>query len=163
VLLATHWGWVHVAEFSARALEASQHREIVADRRHWLQSIAPHTYREVRTEVEADGSIAIVRVAYRPIQTGNNRFAFERVIEHREVHSEEEPAANITERAEQLRREAALETEREMERYMEAADRLETARMLAEDERERLDARRAASQALSEQINANLREPPLSE
>jgi hypothetical protein len=50
-----------------------------------------------------------------------------------------------------------------MERYMEAADRLETARMLAEDERERLDARRAASQALSEQINANLREPPLSE
>src|SRR5579872_2079258 len=51
VLVATHWGWVHVAEASARALDAGQHREIVDHRQHWLQSIAPHTYREVRTEV----------------------------------------------------------------------------------------------------------------
>jgi hypothetical protein len=163
VMLATHWGWVHVAEFSARALEARQHREIVTDRQRWLSSIAPHTYREVRTEVEADGSIAIVRVAYHPVRVGENRFAFRREVELREVHSEDEPAAAVTERAEQLRREAALDTERELERYLEAADRRETAQMLAEDERERIEARRAASLALSEQINANLREPPLSE
>jgi hypothetical protein len=163
VLVATHWGWVHVAEASARALEAGQHRELVEHRRQWLQSIAPHTYREVRTEVEADGSIAIVRVAYHPIKVADNRFAFRRVVEHREVHSEEEPAASVTERAEQLRREAAQDTERELERYLEAADRLETAQLLAGDEQERLDARRAASLALSEQINANLREPPLSD
>jgi hypothetical protein len=163
VLVATHWGWVHVAEASARALEAGQHREIVDHRQRWLQSIAPHTYREVRTEVEADGSIAIVRVAYHPVKVGENRFAFRRVVEHREVHSEEEPAAQVTERAEQLRREAAHDTERELERYLAAADRRQTAQLLAADEQERLDARRAASLALSEQINANLREPPLSE
>lgn len=163
VLVATHWGWVHVAEASARTLEAGQHREIVDQRQRWLQSIAPHTYREVRTEVESDGSIAIVRVAYHPIKVGDNRFAFRRLVEHREVHSEEEPAAQVTERAEQLRREAAQDTEQELERYLAAADRRQTAQLLAADEQERLDARRAASLALSERINDNLREPPLSE
>jgi hypothetical protein len=81
----------------------------------------------------------------------------------REIHSGEEPAAAVAERAERLRREAALATERELERYLAAADAYETSQLLAEDERERLAARRAASLALSEQINANLRSPPLQE
>jgi hypothetical protein len=69
----------------------------------------------------------------------------------------------VTERAELLRRDAARETERERERYEIAADAYETALLEQGDEQERLAARRAAAAALSEQINANLRDPPLIE
>ena len=62
-----------------------------------------------------------------------------------------------------MRREAAADTERQRERFRIAADAFETALLDAGDEKERQAARRAASQALSEQINANLREPPLIE
>ncbi|MBV8710418.1 MAG: hypothetical protein JOY56_01475, partial [Solirubrobacterales bacterium] len=72
-------------------------------------------------------------------------------------------AASVTERAEQLRREAALATERERERYEIAADAYRTALLGRADEEQRRLARRAASEALSGQINSNLREPPLVE
>ncbi len=163
VLVATHWGWVHVAEAVAQAVEARSGREVVDRRQQWLRAIAPYTRFEVHTEVEEDGSIAIERVAYRPVFTQRDCFTFVREVEHREVHSGDEPAAEVTEQAERLRREAALDTEREQARYLAAADEQETARLLEEDERERLEAQRAASRALSDQINANLQHPPLEE
>jgi hypothetical protein len=163
VLVATHWGWVHVAELTAGAVEVRSGREIEDRRRAWQRSIAPYAHYEVLTEVEEDGSIAIVRVAYRPVPASAERFTFVREIEHREVHSGEEPAAVVADRAERLRREAALDTDRERERYLAAADERETVRLLEADERERLDAQRAASRALSERINTHLREPPLEE
>ena len=69
----------------------------------------------------------------------------------------------MAERAELLRREAAADTDRERQRYEVAADAYETALLNADDEQERRAARRAASEALSQQINANLRDPPLTE
>ena len=75
----------------------------------------------------------------------------------------DEPAAAVTERAESLRREAALDTERERERYQIAADAYESALLDDADEQQRLLAQRAASEALSNQINSNLRDPPLLE
>jgi hypothetical protein len=69
----------------------------------------------------------------------------------------------VTERAELLRRQAAQDTARERERYEAAHDAYEQAMLENADEQERLAAARAASQALSEQINTNLREPPLVE
>jgi hypothetical protein len=163
VLVSTHWGWVHVAEITANSLEGRAHADVLDRRRQWLGAIEPYARVEVSTGVEEDGSISIVSIRHRPVPSGERRFTFVREIEHREVHSPEEPAAAVTERAEQLRREAALATERERQRYEVAADAYRAALFGREDEEQRRLARRAASEALSRQINTNLREPPLVE
>ena len=54
-------------------------------------------------------------------------------------------------------------TERERERYEIAADAYTTALVGAADEEQQRVAQRAASEALSRQINAHLRDPPLIE
>ena len=163
VLIATHWGWVHVAEITATSIEGRANADVLARQRQWLAGIEPYTRIEVSTAVEDDGSIAISSVRHRPVPTGERSFTFAREVEHREVHSPDEPAASVTERAEQLRREGAVVTERERERYEIAAQAYEAALMGRADEEQRRLARRAASEALSGQINTNLREPPLVE
>ncbi|HTX13138.1 MAG TPA: hypothetical protein VME22_31260 [Solirubrobacteraceae bacterium] len=163
VLISTHWGWVHVAELTANSLEGHTNVEIVERRQQWLASIEPYTHFEVSTEVQDDGSIAICSTRHRPVHAGERHFTFVRELEHRELHPPDEPAAEVTERAETLRREAALATEREHERYEIAADAYRTALADREDEEQRRLAQRAASEALSRQINTNLREPPLIE
>jgi hypothetical protein len=139
------------------------HRRLAIGRDAWLAGIEPYRRYTVSTSVADDGSIAIERVAHVPVLVGADRFSFERTVQRREVHDGDEPGAVVTERAELLRREAAADTERERERYEAAAAAYEDARLADADEAERLAAVRAASQALSDQINANLREPPLVE
>ncbi|MBV9424978.1 MAG: hypothetical protein JOZ98_18860 [Solirubrobacterales bacterium] len=163
VLVATHWGWVHVAEATADAIEARRDSEITARRRSWLDLIEPYTRYEVTTDVGEDGSITISRVRYRPVRTGERRFTFKREIEHTEVHSGEESGAAITERAELLRRQAAADTERERLHFEAAHGAYQEALLAEGSEREQLEARRAESRALSERINTNLRDPPLTE
>lgn len=163
ILIATHWGWVHVAELTANSLEARGNVETLDQRRQWLVSIEPYTRFEVSTEVQDDGSIAIYSVRHRPVVAGEDRFTFVREIAHREVHSPDEPAAAVTDRAETLRREAALATEQERRRYEIAADAYRTALIGSSDDEQRRLAQRAASEALSGQINSNLRDPPLVE
>jgi hypothetical protein len=163
VLVGTHWGWVHVAELTANSLEARRGRAIEDRNRHWLATIKPYTRHEISTRVEDDGSICIVRSRYRPMRSAARTFTFVCETESEELHSADEAAAAVTERAELLRREAARDTARERERYDLAADAYETALLQHGDEQERRAALRAASAALSEQINANLREPPLIE
>jgi hypothetical protein len=163
LLIATHWGWVHVAELSANALEGRSNADALARRRQWLAGIEPYTRFEVSTTVEDDGSITIYSVGHRPVRARGDSFTFVREVEHREVHAPDEPAAAVTERAEALRREAALATERERERYEIAAGAYQAALLGRADEEQRRVARRAASEALSGQINSNLRDPPLVE
>jgi hypothetical protein len=163
VLIATHWGWVHVAELTGNRIEERHNSATLDSRRVWLEQIEPYTRYEVTTSVEEDGSIRIVRTRYQPASTPTGRFTFTPRIEREELHSGDEPGAAVAERAELLRREAAADTERERERFRIAADAYETALLNAGSERERQAARRAASEALSDQINANLREPPLVE
>jgi hypothetical protein len=163
ILISTHWGWVHVAELTANALEGRSNVEVVDRRRQWLASIEPYTHLEVSTEVQDDGSIAIYSVRHRPVSAGEQRFTFVREVEHREVHPPDEPAASVTERAEVLRREAALATQREHERYEIASEAYQAALLGREDDEQRRLAQRAASEALSHQINSNLRDPPLVE
>jgi hypothetical protein len=163
VLVITHWGWVHVAELTANSIEGRSNAEVIDRQRRWLATIQPYPRFEVSTSVGHDGSITIYRVAHRPIFSGESHFTFAREIDHQEVHSADEPAAAVTERAELLRREAAQETERERERYQIAADAYESALIDDADEEQRLLALRAASEALSHQINSNLRDPPLIE
>lgn len=163
LLIATHWGWVHVAEISANALEGRSHAEVLDRRRQWLAGVEPYTRLEVSTEVQDDGSITIYSVRHRPVRAGEDSFTFVREIDHREVHSPDEPAAAVTERAEALRRKAALDTEEERRRYEIAAEAYQTALIGRDDDEQRRLAQRAASEALSSQINSNLRDPPLVE
>jgi hypothetical protein len=163
LLIATHWGWVHIAEVSANALEGRSSAQVLERRRQWLAAIEPYTRFEVSTAVQDDGSIGIYSVRHRPIPAGADRFTFVREIVHQELHSPDEPAAAVTERAEGLRREAALATERERQRYDIAADAYRAALMGRADEEQRRLAQRAASEALSRQINTNLRDPPVVE
>lgn len=163
VLVATHWGWVHVAELTANNLEGRRNASLLDHRRLWLSSIDPYPRWEVSASTQEDGSIAIVTVAYRPVARGENTFTFVREEAAKEIHSGEEPAASVAERAELLRRQAALDTARERERYEAAHDAYERATLANANEQERLAAVRAASEALSERINDNLRDPPLVE
>lgn len=161
ILVVTHWGWVHVAEITANSIEGRSNAEVEDRRRHWLATIQPYTRFEVYTRVEDDGAITIYRIAHRPVASGERRFTFDRETEYQEVHSADEPAAAVTERAELLRRQAAQDTERERERYQIAADAYESALIDDADDQQRRLAQRAASEALSQQINSNLRDPPL--
>jgi hypothetical protein len=163
LLIGTHWGWVHVAEITANSLEGRANADVVARQRQWLAAIEPYARIEVSTAVEDDGSITIYSVRHRPVPSGDRGFTFVREVEHREVHSADEPAAAVTERAEHLRREAALVTERERERYEIAAEAYRAALHGREDDEQHRLAQRAASEALSNQINTHLRDPPLVE
>jgi hypothetical protein len=161
--VATHWGWVHVAEATGQAIEHRRETKALNRQRLWLEEINPYTRYEVTTHVDHDGSIHIVRARYEPTATGEQTFAFSRQVELDEVHSADEAGAVVAERAELLRRGAAADTEQERERYEIAADAYETALLDRDDEQQRQGARRAASEALSQQINAKLRDPPLIE
>jgi len=163
LLVVTHWGWVHVAEITANSIEGRGNAVVEDHRQQWLATIEPYARYEIYTRVEEDGAITIYRVAHRPVTSGERRFTFERDTEYEEVHSPDEPAAEVTERAELLRRQAAQDTERERERYQIAADAYESALLDDADEQQRRLAQRAASEALSRQINTNLRDPPLVE
>ncbi|MGH2858886.1 MAG: hypothetical protein ACRDMJ_15535 [Solirubrobacteraceae bacterium] len=162
-LVATHWGWVHVAEAGAQALEARHNHAAIDRRGQWLESIEPYTRWSATTATGEDGSIAILIVRHRPVPSDQDRYTFEREITGREIHSGDEPAAAVTERAELLRRRAAAATATERERYIVAHDAYEQALIATDDEQQRLAALRAASTALSEQINTHLRDPPLTE
>jgi hypothetical protein len=163
LLAGTHWGWVHVAEAYADSLEGRQNAGVIGARDEWLRTIAPYTRYEVTTSAGDDGSIAIERIRHRPVLAGERAFTFTRNVELREVHSGDEPAAQITERAELLRRQAALDTEREREHFESLAGVFERRQLEAGDDASRREAAAAASRALSDQINANLRDPPLVE
>ncbi len=162
-LVGTHWGWVHVAEATADAIDDRRGAEARTRRRQWLSALEPYTRYEIVTSVGEDGSIAVVRTRHRPVVSGRDGFTFVREVEATETHSGEEPSAAVAERAELLRRGAALETERERERFELVARAYEAALLGRDDEAQRLAARRAASEALSDQINSNLRQPPLIE
>ena len=163
ILVVTHWGWVHVAELTANSIEGRGNAQVEDRRRQWLTTIQPYSRFEIYTRVEDDGAITIYRVVHRPVASGERRFTFDREVEYEEVHSPDEPAATVAERAELLRRQAAQDTERERERYQIAADAYESVLIDHDDEQQRRLAQRAASEALSHQINSNLRDPPLFE
>src|SRR5437763_13082706 len=163
LLAATHWGWIHVAAWANDRLEAREDQDLVGDRQRWLASIEPYVRYEVATRVGQDGSITIETICHRPELSGPHTFTFTPHQVLVEVHSAEEPAAAIAERAEVLRSQAAAQTARACELYEAAAGAYRAAQLKGQDEQEQLAAARAASQALSEQINTKLREPTLAE
>lgn len=163
VLVATHWGWVHVAELTGNRIESRRIATHEDQRRQWLREIGAYSRWEVTTSVGDDGSITILTLLHRPVVRGERTYTFVRQELGREVHSPDEPGAHVTERAELLRRQAARQTAEARERYESARDAYQHALMVRDDEEQRQAALRAASEALSERINSNLRDPPLVE
>jgi hypothetical protein len=163
VLTATHWGWVHVAELTGNSIEAHRNAFVDEQRRQWLHEIEPYPRWEVSTTAGDDGSITIMTVVHRPVSSGERTYTFVREDVSREVHSADEPGAEVAERAELLRRQAALDTSRARGDFEAARDAYEQALMARDDDQQRREALRAASEALSERINTHLRDPPLTE
>jgi len=163
VLVATHWGWVHVAELTGNRIESRRAAALRDRRREWLRGIEPYPRWEVATSAGEDGTITIRTTVHRPVPAGEATYTFVCEEAAREVYSGEEPAAEVAGRAELLRRRAAAATREARERYEAARDAYERVLLARDDEAQRRAALRAASEALSERINANLREPPLVE
>src|ERR1700729_2357073 len=62
LLAATHWGWVHVAEYVGLTIDAREQRVTDARRQAWLAGIEPYPRYTVSTSVLNDASIRVQRV-----------------------------------------------------------------------------------------------------
>lgn len=163
VLAATHWGWVHVAEYIGLTIDARQAHEIEGHRERWLAAIEPYPRFSVVTSVGDDGTTRVQRVLHRPVLTECNTFTFLRESDSEHLHGVDAPAEVIAADAEAMRRQARLQTDRMREMWHAASTAYSAALLNAHDDQERLAADRAAAVALSEHINASLLEAPIVE
>jgi hypothetical protein len=163
ILAATHWGWVHVAEYVGLSIDEHQQRELDKDSSEWLAMIQPYPRFSVSTSVLDDASTRIERVLHKPVLTGRHTFTFVRETSAEKICGADAPAEAIATTVETMRRQARLETDRLRELWEAASTAYAAALLSAEDDQQRLTAQRAAATALSEHINASLLEPPLVE
>jgi hypothetical protein len=163
LLAATHWGWVHVAEYAGLTIDDHERRATDAGRREWLAGIEPYPRFSVSTSVLDDASIRIERVLYRPTLTAAHTFTFVRETDREETYAADTPAEVIATTVETMRRQARLETDR-LHELWDIASTSYAARLAdGDDDQQRLEAERAAATALSEHLNASLLEPPVIE
>lgn len=163
LLVGTHWGWVHVAEYVGLTIDEHQQRAVDDRNRDWLSTIAPYPRFSVSTSVLADASTRIERVLHQPVLTPAHTFTFVRQPDAERTFDAHTPAEVIATTVETMRRQARLETDRLRELWEAASSAYDAALYNAHDEEQRLAAQRAAATALSEHINASLLEPPLVE
>ena len=163
ILAATHWGWVHVAEYVGVTIDQRHTRAADQLRQDWLAGIQPYPRFSVTTSVLADASTRIDRVLHRPLLTDRGTFTFVRETVAEQTYDASTSAAVIADSVETMRRDARLETDRLREFWEAASSSYDAAALSARDDDERLAAQRAAAAALSEHINSSLREPPLVE
>ena len=163
LLVATHWGWVHVAEYAGLTID--EHQQRANDKRAvmWLSAIAPYPRFSVSTSVLDDASTRVERIVHQPVLTEQHTFTFIRKTDGEETYSAHAPAAEIATTVETMRRQARIDTDRSSELWEAASTTYAAALNSADDEQQRLAAQRAAATALSEHINASLLEPPLVE
>ena len=163
VLVATHWGWVHVAEYVGVTIDERQERTAEQRRREWLSSIEPYPRFSVSTSVLEDASTRVERFLHRPVLTEQHTFTFVRELVAAQRYDAEVPAEVLASAVETARREARLDTDR-LRNLWEAAAAAFAAKLSDGDsEQQRLAAQHAAATALSEHINESLREAPLVE
>jgi hypothetical protein len=163
VFAATHWGWVHLAEYAGLTIDGRQAHEIEARQKQWLATIEPYPRFSIDTSVSADGTTLVQRFLHRPLLTERNTFTFVRKSDIEHVHDVDAPAEVIATDVEVMRREARLQTDRLRELWASASTAYSAALLSAHDDQERLAAHRAAALALSEHINASLLEAPVAE
>jgi hypothetical protein len=160
---ATHWGWVHVAEYAGLTIDAHRQHELEARELQWLATIEPYPRFSVSTSVLDDASTRVKRTLHRPVLTEQHTFTFIRQTDAETTFDSQTPAEVIATAGETKRREARLETDRLRDLWEAASSAYAAASLSAEDDQEQLAARRAAATALSEHLNASLLEPPLVE
>jgi hypothetical protein len=163
LLVGTHWGWVHVAEYIGLSIDERQQRSAETRWRDWLASIQPYPRFSVSTSVLDDASTRVERVLHRPLLTAQHTFTFVRETDAETTYNADTPAAVIAMSVETMRRTARLETERLRGLWEAASSAYQASLLSADDDQQRLAAQRAAAAALSEHINASLLEPPLVE
>jgi hypothetical protein len=163
LLVGTHWGWVHVAEYAGLTLDEHQRRLAEDHRREWLATIQPYPRFSVCTSVLDDASTRVERVLHQPVLTAERTFTFVRRRDAEETFDAHTSAEVIATAVETMRRQARLETDRLRDLWDTASAAYAAALLSAEDDQQQLSAQRAAATALSEHINASLLEPPLVE
>ena len=163
LLVGTHWGWVHVAEYAGLRIDAHQQHAIDARERDWLASIQPYPRFSVSTSVLADASTRVTRVLHQPALTEQHTFTFVRTTYAEETFDADASAEEIATTVETMRHQARLETDRLSELWDAASGAYTAALSSAHDDQQELAAQRAAATALSEHINASLLQPPLTE
>ena len=163
LLVATHWGWVHVAEYVGLTIDERQQRANDDRARAWLSEIQPYPRFSVSTSVLDDASTRVERVLHQPVLTAQHTFTFVRETDAEETYAAHASAVEIATTVETMRRQARIDTDRLRELWEAASTTYTAALNSADDDQQRLAARRAAATALSEHINASLLEPPLVE
>jgi hypothetical protein len=163
LLVVTHWGWVHVAEYAGLTIDERQQRANDDVARAWLSEIQPYPRFSVSTSVLDDASTRVERVLHQPVLTPQHTFTFIRETSAEKTYDADASAEAIAATVETMRRQARIETDRLGELWEAASTTYAAALTSADDEQQRLAAQRAAATALSEHINASLLEPPLVE
>jgi hypothetical protein len=163
LLAATHWGWVHVAEYVGLTIDERQQHANDERASAWLAAIQPYPRFSVSTSVLDDASTRVERVLHQPVLTAQHTFTFVRETNAEKTYDAHASAAAIATTVETMRRQARIETDRFRELWEAASTTYTAALNSADDEQHRLAAQRAAASALSEHINASLLEPPLVE
>jgi hypothetical protein len=163
LLTATHWGWVHVAEYIGLSIDEQRQHSSDERRQEWLAAIQPYPRFSVSTGVLGDASTRVERVLHQPVLTADQTFTFVRKTVAEVTYDAGASAEVIATTVETMRREARLETDRLRELWEAASTAYEAALSSAHDDQQQLAAQRAAAIALSEHINASLLEPPLVE
>ena len=163
LLVGTHWGWVHVAEYVGLTIDEHQQRVVDARGRDWLASIQPYPRFSVSTSVLDDASTRVTRVLHQPALTDHHTFTFVRKTSAEETFDADDSAEVIATAVETMRHQARMETDRLSGLWEAASDAYAAALSSAHDDQHELAAQRAAASALSEHINASLLQPPLVE
>ena len=163
LLVATHWGWVHVAEYIGLTIDEREQSAADKRRQEWLATIEPYPRFSVSTSVLDDASTRVERVLHQPVLTPQHTFTFVREPDAEKTFDADASAEVIATAVETMRRQARLETDHLRELWEAASSAYAGALLGAEDDQQRLVAQRAAAMALSEHINASLLEPPLVE
>ena len=163
LLAATHWGWVHVAEYVGVTIDGHQQGVLDERGREWLASIEPYPRFSVTTSVLDDASTRVERVLHQPVLTAEHTFTFVRKADAETTFDAHASAETIAAAVETMRRQARLETDRLRDLWEAASSSYAAALAGAHNDQERLAAQRTAAAALSDHINASLLEPPLVE
>lgn len=163
LLVSTHWGWVHVAEYVGITIDARRRLDGRASEHAWLATIHPYPRFSVCTSVLSDASTLVQRFRHEPILVTAQTFSFVRHVDSEERYDADAPAAVIASGVEAARHRARLDTDRLQADWEAASGAYEAVLLSADDDQQRLAAQRAAATALSEHINESLLEPPLVE
>lgn len=163
LLVATHWGWVHVAEYAGVVIDDRLRQTAEVGQSDWLATIQPYPRFSVSTTVLNDASTRIQRFRHEPVLVTPRTFTFARHADIEQTYDADAPAEVIAAAAETMRHQARLQTDRLHGDWEAASSAYEAAVLDADDDQQRLIAQRAAATALSEHINASLLEPPLVE